>query len=294
MADETTQSWTVGSARITAVVEAQTDHIPPVFFFPDADEALILRHRSWLAPHFADDEGRINLRVQAFVVEQAGRTAVVDPCVGNGKTRSLPFWNQQEWPFMERFVAAGLDRSAVDLVVHTHLHADHVGWDTHLADGRWVPTFPNARHLYVQAELDWLQGLPSDDPGGGDVHDDSIAPIFDAGLADIVEPDADLGGGVRLEPTVGHTPGHVSVWVESEGTVALLSGDFLHHPVQCAVPDLAEVGDDDVAAARATRHAMLERAADEEVLFLGTHFGTRPGGHVVPDPDGGFWRYRPL
>jgi glyoxylase-like metal-dependent hydrolase (beta-lactamase superfamily II) len=147
MADETTQSWTVGSARITAVVEAQTDHIPPVFFFPEADEELILRHRSWLAPHFADDEGRINLRVQAFVVEQAGRTIVVDPCVGNGKTRALPFWNQQEWPFMERFVAAGLDPSAVDLVVHTHLHADHVGWDTHLADGRWVPTFLNARHL---------------------------------------------------------------------------------------------------------------------------------------------------
>lgn len=294
MADETTQSWTVGGARVTAVVEAQTDGIPPVFFFPDADEQLVQRHADWLAPHFADAEGRIHLRVQAFVVETGGRTIVVDPCVGNGKVRSMPFWSQQEWPFMERFLAAGLDPATVDLVVHTHLHADHTGWDTHLSDGRWVPTFANARHLYVQAELDWLQGLPGDDPGVGGVYDDSIGPIFDAGLAEIVEPDADLGGGVRLEPTVGHTPGHVSMWVESEGAVALLSGDFLHHPVQCAEPDLAEVGDDDVEVARATRHAVLQRAADEAVLFLGTHFATRPAGHVVADPEGKFWRYRPV
>jgi glyoxylase-like metal-dependent hydrolase (beta-lactamase superfamily II) len=300
---EETRSWTVGDVRVTSIVESQTDGIPPGFFLADVDEELIRRHADWLVPHFADERGRINLRVQAFVVETAGRTVVVDPCVGNGKTRSLVFWNQQQWPFMERFRAAGFDPAQVDAVLHTHLHADHVGWDTHLDEGRWVPTFGRARHLYVQRELDWVQSPANRDSsvGIGEVCDDSIAPVFDAGLADIVEPDAelgDLGKGLRLEPTDGHTPGHVSVWVESAGEIALLSGDFLHHPVQCAEPTWAEVGDEDPDRARTTRRRLLQQAADEHALFLGTHFPTHPAGHVVPAPDTapdtGTWRFAAL
>jgi glyoxylase-like metal-dependent hydrolase (beta-lactamase superfamily II) len=304
---EGTQRWSVGEVRITSIVESQTDGIPPVFFFGDADEALVQRH-PWLVPHFADEHGRIHLRVQAFVVEAGGRTLVVDPCVGNGKTRTFAFWHQQDWPFMERFRAAGFDPDDVDLVVHTHLHADHVGWDTHLDDGRWVPTFGRARHLYVQRELDWVEAGAAAGPDGtpldfGNVHADSIAPIFDAGLADVVEPDADLGDGLRLESTDGHTPGHVSLWVASQDQVALLSGDFLHHPVQCSEPGLAEVGDEDPERARATRRRLLRQAADEQALFLGTHFPTHPAGHVVaapdapdsPDsPDGDAWRFEPV
>jgi glyoxylase-like metal-dependent hydrolase (beta-lactamase superfamily II) len=224
---------------------------------------------------------------------------VVDPCVGNGKQRSLPFWDQQSWPFMERFLAAGFDPAAVDLVVHTHLHADHVGWDTHLDAGRWVATFTRARHLYVQSELDWAQAGRDVDIGVGGVYDDSIAPIFDAGLADIVERDADLGDGLRLEPSDGHTPGHVSLWLESEGSTALLTGDFIHHPVQCAEPGWAEVGDHEPEVARATRHALLRRAADQNALVLGTHFPTKPAGHIVAAPAHAHgphptWRYHPV
>jgi len=299
---EDTQSWTVGAVRVTSIVEAQTDGIPPGFFFTGVDEEMVREHTSWLAPHFADERGRIGLRIQAFVVETAGRTLVVDPCVGNGKTRSLPFWNQQEWPFMERFRAAGFDPAEVDAVVHTHLHADHVGWDTYLDEGRWVPTFTRARHLYVQSELDWLQSPGKDSVlDSQDVDADSITPILDAGLVDIVEPDAelgDLGKGLRLEPTHGHTPGHVSVWVASEGEVALLTGDFLHHPVQCAEPSWAEVGDEDPDRARTTRRRILQQAADEHALVLGTHFPTHPAGHVVPAPDGApgtaAWRFTPV
>src|SRR5215218_1628712 len=130
---EETRRWQVGSARVTSIVEAQTDGIPPAFFFPEADERLITG-QPWLGPDYADVEGRIGLRVQAFVVEAAGRTVVVDPCVGSGKSREQPFWNEQSWPFLERLEAAGFDRHNVDLVVHTHLHVDHVGWDTHRVD----------------------------------------------------------------------------------------------------------------------------------------------------------------
>jgi glyoxylase-like metal-dependent hydrolase (beta-lactamase superfamily II) len=280
--------WAIGDVRVKIVVENQTDHIPPEFFFPDATADAVARH-DWLVPDFADAEGRIGLAVQAFVVETPTRTIVVDPCVGNGKTLEMPFWNDQAWPFMERFEQAGFSADAVDVVVHTHLHADHVGWDTRLEDGAWVPTFGRARHLYTDAALTWLR-----DPGGYDnanVLAQSVQPVLDAGLADMVDEHADLGEGLRLAPSNGHTPGHVSLWIESGDEVALLTGDFFHHPVQCAVPAWAEVGDSDPDEARATRRRMLDEAARTGALVFGTHFPTRPVGRIVPNGDA--WRFVP-
>ncbi|HMJ13603.1 MAG TPA: MBL fold metallo-hydrolase, partial [Polyangiaceae bacterium] len=200
------------------------------------------------------------------------------------------FWNEQEWPFMERFSEAGFTPEAVDTVVHTHLHADHVGWDTRLEGSTWVPTFARARHLYTERELAWCRA--GGNPGIDGVYADSIAPIVDAGLADIVSEDADLGGGLRFEATPGHTPGHVSLWVESEGERALISGDFLHHPVQCSEPSWAEIGDENADEARATRRRMLNRAAELGVLFLGTHFPTHPAGRIRVEGDA--WRFVPV
>lgn len=285
---EATQRWQVGDVRITSVVEAQTDGIPPAFFFPDADEALVARH-AWLAPHFTGEGSTIGLRVQAFVIESARRTVVVDPCVGNGRTRSVPWWTDQAWPFMERFRDAGFDPGAVDLVVHTHLHVDHLGWDVHREGDRWVPTFPRARYLYVGAELD---GLRSDaDPDVPRLRAEVLDPIFDAGLADVVEPDADLGGGLRLAPTPGHTPGHASLWLGGRAD-ALVTGDAVVHPLQVAEPELAFGGDVDIDGARVTRRALLSDACDAGALMLGSHFPTRPGGRLAAEGDG--WRFLPL
>jgi glyoxylase-like metal-dependent hydrolase (beta-lactamase superfamily II) len=283
-----TQRYRVGDATISCVVESENAGIPTPLFFPEARDEDVLRH-PWVVPEFANARGRITMRVQAFVVELAGRVVVVDPCVGNGKKRALPFWNEQTWPFLERFTDAGFAPDRVDLVVHTHLHADHVGWDTRFADGAWVPTFARARHLYTARELGWSKGTTN--PGNVGVWDDSIAPILAAGLADVVDEDADLGGGLRLEPTPGHTPGHVSLWVESRGELALLTGDFLHHPVQCAEPHWAEVGDEDADLARATRRRLFARAASTGALVLGTHFASRPGGRIRAD--GAVWRFAP-
>jgi glyoxylase-like metal-dependent hydrolase (beta-lactamase superfamily II) len=283
------QRWQVGDYAITAVLEEETPGIPPEFLLPDAKADDIAKH-AWLVPDYADARGRISMRVQAFVIEGRGRRVVVDPCVGNGKKRPQPFWNERSWPFLERFAEAGFEPRRVDTVVHTHLHSDHVGWDTHLRDGVWVPTFVNARHLYSARELEWCRR--GGNPGIDGVYDDSIAPILAAGLADLVPEDADLGGGLRLEPTPGHTPGHVSLWVESQGQTALVSGDFLHHPVQCAEPQWAEIGDEDAELARATRRRMLERAAKTQALFLGTHFATRPAGRIRAD--GAAFRFEAL
>ncbi len=281
------QRWVVGDTTITSVVEAETAHIPPEFFFTGVDAAEV-REQPELVPDYADDAGNITLRVQALVVDQPGRRVLVDPCVGNGKQRSLPFWHEQSFPFLERFAAAGFDTASIDTVVHTHLHADHVGWDTQLVDGSWVPTFTGARHLYTAAEVEHCKAnaMP-----GEDVYSDSVAPIVDAGLADFVDGNTDLGDGLRLEATPGHTPGHVSLWVESDGATALITGDFVHHPAQLARPKWAEVGDDDAALAEATRRRMFARAAEQKVLFIGTHFPTRPAGRIVTD--GEAWKFVP-
>ena len=259
-----TQRWTLGAAILTSVVEDQIDHIPPEFFFAEASVEAIRAHR-WLVPDYAGDDGTISLRVQAFVIEVDDVTILVDPCVGNGKTRTLPFWHDQSWPFLERLAAAGFAPDQVDVVVHTHLHADHVGWDTHREGDTWVPTFNNARHLYTAADLAYVRTSAME---GEDVFGDSIAPVFAAGLADIVAADADLGHGLRLEPSPGHTPGHVSLWIESDGERALITGDFLHHPVQFAEPDWAEIADADAGTARETRRRMMGRAAETGAIVL--------------------------
>lgn len=281
------QRWTVGEVRITGVCEEQTDHIPPQLFFPEATAEAVGRH-DWLRPDHIDDRGNVSLRIQAFVVEAGGRTIVVDPCVGNGRQRTLPFWTDGSWPFMERFEDAGFDPAGVDTVLHTHLHADHVGWGTRRVGDKWVPTFEQARYLYTERELEFARDAGAYEPN---VWIDSIAPVLDAGLGDVVDEDAALGEGLRVEPTTGHTPGHVSLWIESGGEVAHISGDWLHHPVQLAEPAWAEIGDHDVDEARATRARMLARLAETGALLLGTHFGAPSGGRVVAD--GHVYRFAP-
>jgi glyoxylase-like metal-dependent hydrolase (beta-lactamase superfamily II) len=282
------QSWTVGDATITTIVEAETPGVPPEFFFP-ASNAAEVAEQTWLVPTWASADGSLILRVQAFVIEIAGRQVLVDPCVGNGKRRQLPFWNEQQYTFLTDLSAAGFDVDTIDQVVHTHLHADHVGWDTQLVDGEWVPTFPNARHLYTQRELEHWKA--SAQRINEDVYADSIEPIFAAGLADIVAEDADLGDGLRLSPTPGHTPGHVSLWIDSGDEQAVVSGDLIHHPVQFARPEWAEIGDWDVEIARTTRRAFIGQVADTGRLTLGTHFAVAPAGHVVTHGD--TWRFEP-
>ncbi len=281
--------WRIGDILVTSVVEQAFDWAPPSFLFPDATNELVQRH-SWLVPDFADSDGNINGSVQALVIDQPGRRILVDPCVGNGRTRFFPNWHMQEFDFMQRFAAAGFTPESVDIVLHTHLHADHVGWDTCLKRGVWTPTFTKARYLYVRDEIEWHKG--SWDPDRREVWHDAISPVFEAGLADVVECDDDLGGsGISLAPSPGHTGGHVSIWLASGDQVGLVTGDFMHHPLQFAEPSLREIADDDVELARETRSKMISQASQLRALVIGTHFAVRSGGRVVPN--GGAWRFIP-
>jgi glyoxylase-like metal-dependent hydrolase (beta-lactamase superfamily II) len=183
--------------------------------------------------------------------------------------------------FLDDLTAAGFLPASIDTVLCTHLHVDHVGWNTRLEDGEWVPTFGNARYLWNRAEYEhWLQ---HDAEMGGAVLQESVLPVYEAGLVDLVTPEHVVTDEVQLEPTPGHTPGHVSVHIDSGGEEAMITGDLMHHPALCTHPEWRANVDSDAALAEQTRRDFLARYADRPVLIIGTHFATPTAGHIVRD-----------
>jgi glyoxylase-like metal-dependent hydrolase (beta-lactamase superfamily II) len=271
--------WQVGDARISRVVEIEGAS-PGTFFFKEATPEKLLQH-AWLKPHFLTEDGRVLASIHAFVIESQGRVIVVDTCIGNDKPRDVKAWHMRKGRFLEDLAEAGFPRERVTTVVCTHLHVDHVGWNTMLADGQWRPTFPNARYLIGRREHEYWSAHAA----GGDhaIQTDSVRPILDAGLADLVESDHHITSEVFLEPTHGHTPGHVSVRIHSKGQDAVITGDLMHHPVQCAEPAWASNFDVDADAARATRRGFLEKYRDGKTLVLGTHFAAPTAGKLSAD-----------
>lgn len=280
---------TLGRLRISAAVE-RAGPTRPTWLLPDAVPDAVERHREWLAPHFLDASGRFLQSIHAFVVEAPGLTALVDTCVGNDKDRGgrAPF-HMMQTAFLEDLRAAGFPPESIDLVLCTHLHVDHVGWNTRLQGGRWVPTFPRARHIFARREWEHWSAESSEDTRR--IMADSVAPVIEAGLADLVDMDHRVSSELWLEPTPGHTPGHVSVRLRSEGGEAVITGDLMHHPVQVAEPDWGSHFDSDVAAGRETRRAFCARYADTPVAVLGTHFHHPTAGRIVRH--GESWRFAP-
>ena len=276
---EKAKKWRIGDVTITRVVELS---LPGgTFVLPDAVPENV-KPIPWLAPHFIDSEGELLMSVQALIVESGGRRILVDTCIGNDKERPIPDWNKRTGPFLQDLTEAGHPPEAIDTVVCTHLHVDHVGWNTTLVDGRWTPTFPNARYLMGKAE--WAYWEKEDDSQFGGVLADSVRPVIDAGLADLVETDHKVSDEVWLEPTPGHTPGHVSVRISSRGEDAVITGDLMHHPCQMARPEWGSAFDWDADKARDTRNRSSWSATpDEPVLVIGTHFAGPTAGRIVRD-----------
>ncbi|TDJ25783.1 MAG: MBL fold metallo-hydrolase [Gammaproteobacteria bacterium] len=274
--------WQIGDVKITRVVELEVAG-GSRFILPDATPEACLEI-GWMHPHFMTAEGKLIMSVHALVVDTGSRRIVVDTCIGNDKQRSIPAWTNLQTTFLEDLTRAGYPRESVDTVLCTHLHVDHVGWNTMLVDGEWLPTFPNAR--YLMAETEWRYWDANEDEAAyGPVLADSVRPVFEAGLVDLVDAEHQLCDEVWLEPTPGHTPGHVSVRISSGGENALITGDCIHHPCQMARSDWSSSADYDAAQARSTRDALLDRYADGPVLIIGTHFATPTAGHIKRDGD---------
>jgi len=274
------ETWKIGDVEIRRVVEVQQP-LPATGLIPQATPDALVDLHDWLCPHFLDAEGNMLLSIHAFAVRAGDVRILVDTCLGD-KQRSLGMPTAGS-RFLEELDAVGFGRDAVDRVLCTHLHFDHVGWNTVLEDGRWVPTFPRARYLVGEREWDFWQ--EAEDPYAPEAKHDSVLPIFEAGLVDLVEMDHRVCDEIRLVPTPGHTPGHVSVLVESRGERAIITGDLFHHPLQMAHPDWTDTADVDGAMAHQSRRRFLESYADGPVLVLGTHFASPTAGRIVRDGD---------
>lgn len=275
--------WRIGDVRVTKLVEFEATG-GSRFILPQATPEAVQAVR-WLYPHFADERGRLKMSVHALVVETPERRIIVDTCVGNDKQgRAVPAWNAMQGPFLRDLAAAGFPRESFDTVLCTHLHVDHVGWNTMLVDGRWLPTFPRARYLMGRIEFEhWRRQRENESQVA--VFADSVQPVFDAGLVDLIETDHRLCAELSLVPTLGHTPGHVSLRIASRGEEALITGDFVHHPCQMARLDWSSTADHDPAAAARTRRDVFTRLAGGSMLMIGTHFAGPTAGLVRRDGD---------
>ena len=279
-------TWRIGDVTVTRIVELEAIG-GSRFILPDASPE-VCKPIAWMQPHFADETGKLKMSVHALVVETPTKRIIVDTCIGNDKARNIPAWSHLQTTFLADLEAAGFAPESFDTVLCTHLHVDHVGWNTKLVDGKWVPTFPNARYLIGKAEFDyWREEESGADPALSPFHD-SVKPVFEAGLVDLVETTHRVCDEVTLEPTLGHTPGHVSIRIRSGGEDALITGDFIHHPCQMAHPEWTSPADFDKDAAHATRRRMFEDLAGSQTLVIGTHFAAPTAGRVKAD--GNNWR----
>ena len=262
--------WKVGKVKITKVVELETVGSTR-FILPLASNEEIQK-LPWLIPHFATDEGRLKMSIHSLVVETPTQRIVVDTGLGNDKQgRNVPTWNGRHGPFLQTLREAGFAPDSIDTVLCTHLHVDHVGWNTRLVDGNWVPTFANARYVFGRAEYEyWRDHSVEADKIA--VFNDSVKPVIDAGKADLVASDARLSDEITLIPTPGHSPGHMSIHIRSDGEEALLTGDVAHHPCQMAHLDWSSTADSDPMQSARTRGELFSRFADTPTLVIGGHF----------------------
>lgn len=280
--DKPMQRWQIGDVRITRIIETEDTSMSAEIMLPDAvpDKVLPI---TWLRPHFIDDAGNLISSIFSLLVESRGKRIVVDTCLGNDKPRAVPDWNHRQGAFLDEIAAAGFPRESVDYVACTHLHPDHVGWNTVLCGDEWQPTFPNARYLFSEKDWEWLDQAPV--TALGDYCGDSVRPIFAAGLADVVKPDHAITEEISLVSTPGHSPGHVAVRISSRGEHAVVTGDLIHHPCQMARPNWCSTFDFDQQMALETRERFLAQFSDEPVLIIGTHFATPTAGHIISDGD---------
>jgi glyoxylase-like metal-dependent hydrolase (beta-lactamase superfamily II) len=274
----------IGDVRVTrlpemVLVERAAD------LFPNFDAEAARAHEPWLAPHHYDPAaGTITMPVSSWLLRAGGWTILIDTCCGNHKDRlGIPGMHQLQTPFLERLAAAGVAPETVDFVLCTHLHLDHVGWNTQLIGGRWVPTFPNARYVVSRTELEHAASAP----GRLErlVYQDSIAPVVAAGLVETVDGEHGLLDLLTLRPAPGHSPGHVWIELASAGALGVFCGDIVHSPIQAPFWRWSTRYCEDPVQATATRRRLLDVCAETGALLLPAHFNHKPVARVRADGD---------
>lgn len=282
----------VGSAEIRKILE-RTIEFPPPGLLPAWDGAAAIPERHWLVPDSMDATGeRLTVSVHSWLVKTARHVVLVDTGIGNGKTRALSIFNDLDTPYLARLAEAGVTPDAVTHVLVTHVHTDHVGWNTVLVDGKWRSTFSKARYIFPRAGHDHFDGPAGRARDNYDMYADSVLPVIEAGQADMV---ADGGGEVLdafvYHPTPGHSVDHMSIAFSQDGEEAFFAGDVMHHPIQVRRPDWNSVFCADPARAKLSRRWALDHASDRQALYLSSHFAGSSAGRVTRDGDGYRWKF---
>lgn len=270
-------SFRLGDVSIARIEDYQGPGLSSTGMFPACRPDMWLSHASWLVPHFYDPAtDRLRTSIHSWLVTTPRHKILIDCCIGNGKHRpSDPRFHMRNEPWLERLAAAGAHPDEIDFVMCTHFHADHVGWHTRRVDGRWVPTFRNARYLFKRQEFDrWDERRADHVPRESQrfVFADSVLPVVEAGQAVLIDDGHVVDDRLTVEPAPGHTAGNAVIRLRAAGERALFSGDVIHHPVQLPYPELCSVFDDDPALALATRRRVLDAAAASGDLLMPTHF----------------------
>jgi|HubBroStandDraft_1064217.scaffolds.fasta_scaffold00025_61 glyoxylase-like metal-dependent hydrolase (beta-lactamase superfamily II) len=279
-----------GAISISRVAETERFLCDPTWLYPAVTPEIVARNKNWLDNRFIDAAtGKLVLAMQSFIIQTRQRNILVGTGNGNNKRRPDALWQHNlNTPYLRNFAAAGLRPEDIDYVLCTHLHSDQVGWNTMLVDGKWVPTFPNAKYLFCAEDFDRLNRrhqTGSADPTGGSAFADSVLPVMEARQALLIEMDHVIeqngDDGVWLEGTPGHTAGHVSVHVKDGGFHAVLAGDLLHHPIQLTELDLVPRADADPTEAAFSRRRLLQSYADTQTIILPAHFPDPVAGRIV-------------
>lgn len=288
----------LGSTRIRQVTELHTWPFAPTDLFPAIDDATLRVAGERNGAEAVDPvSGQLILSIHNYVVTLGGKTIVIDSCNGNDKQRpALPAHHLFSTNYLRNLIDAGVEPAEVDVVACTHLHPDHCGWNTRLVEGRWTPTFPNARYVFARAEVALMESLyrnGAPDLVGADLartYGDSILPVVETGQAELVEPDHELlregSAAITMRQAPGHTPGHVVFEIVDGEQGALVAGDVIHHPLQLRRPQVCQAGDADPVQALKTRHNVLSECARRNLMLLTAHFPTRYIGRPVVTDDG--------
>jgi glyoxylase-like metal-dependent hydrolase (beta-lactamase superfamily II) len=285
--DRTPEQIILGDVTVTRITEYYGScGMSPAQFFPDSPEGSWDEHRGWLAPDFWNpDEDEVHVAIQTWLLRSEGRTILVDTGVGNHKDRPYaPVWSRMDTDFLDNLAAAGVRPEDVDIVVNTHLHIDHVGWNTCLDGRTWVPTFPNATYLMPRRDFEFWDPAGDHQPvlgrGNQNVFEDSVAPVHEAGLVQLWDGAHRIDQNLRLELAPGHTPGSSVLVLESGGDRALFVGDLVHTALQLVEPATNSCFCEDPAQSRATRHELLGRAAEQNALVLPAHLGGQGAAEI--------------
>lgn len=279
-------TFRIGDTTITRIEEVLGPGFVARQILPDWSDEAVAPHLSWLVPdHYEPEKRRLVASLHSWMVRTPRHTILVDTCAGNHKNRpGSPGFHMLDRPYLANLAAAGVRPEEIDFVLCTHLHVDHVGWNTRLDNGRWVPTFPNARYVFSKTERDHFDPSRGQSGMAGNaplIWADSILPVIDSGKAHVVDGTDLIGGDLMIEPAPGHTPGHVTLALERPQGRALFTGDITHHPIQLHYPDWSSAFCFDKAQSAATRRRVLERCADTGALYCPAHFGRPHAGRIA-------------